>query len=141
MSFGFPVVIYVIVVDLRMFGMLKHSCVKRPLRRSEFKLRLGGCMSQAMDKAIEASNKLVAHRKAHLKYRKRYGRNLAGKWVRCCCFRDIDYLADDPHQFREFDTFDAAFEFEETLRLVGSGGRSAKSYSKLESEYVPSRRG
>ena len=60
----------------------------------------------------------------------RYGENVAGKWVRKSAFREIDYDPNSPDRLREFDTFDAAFEFDEARRLDGTGGRHAKPYPK-----------
>ena len=78
----------------------------------------------------------MSQRRTRLKRECRYGQNAAGKWVRSSAFREIDYDPDNPEKLQEFDSFDAAFEFDEQCREDGTGGRNAK-FSPQPKNTVP----
>ena len=79
-------------------------------------------------------------RKFALRRDGRYGENAAGKWVRKSAFREIDYDPDSPDKLREFDSFDAAFEFDEKCREDGTGGRKAKFFAEAKDTAPESQR-
>ena len=83
---------------------------------------------RAMPRVAKPSDQPRAQRERVCKHR--YGQNASGKWVRCSAFHEIEYDNDSPDRLREFDSFDKAFEFDEALRLDGTGGRHAKPYPK-----------
>ena len=76
-----------------------------------------------MPRQAKSSDQADVQRKRTCK--NRYGENVAGKWVRSSAFRENDYDPSDPTHLREFDTFEAAFAFDEECRLNGTGGRKA----------------